>query len=1006
MENFETHGYNPFFRISSDEDIIELSKKIRDSNALTVSWTNSSQQKNDGINELVSPSDNYTESSSADNYEVETESYQEDSTYNQNSSAQPNNTDLAHSDPSFDQNVQPQQPQQAVTPTAYQVQPTGQMMSGPAQQTHGQIQNNVQAPIYNHNINNNTDKYRHKYIPIIYDDFQGCVTYVASVSVDNAARIEMKDYQKLTAVLKNNRNTNSKDIARLYIESAVDYHSIIKVSIIYINLNEDKNKKEIFIDKNDFYNFKIYERFIENGVNCFNTSISKKSLSKYMHMLISSKMQDGSELPDECGFARFENRPCFASFEFFKNNNLPSITDKHFTVESGESSIVNTILFNNIIKSHSEPRLFLLLNMIRVLGLISTSLNDAGYRFNRIVFIKGNAENLSKYLQVYDRDVTFQKVKSINVPPKKIVTDFIEEKDTVVMFNDSKNATAHQKANGVYALELLNEVIFDIQKNTEYNYPFVITVFSDRLGQQFECEKSLIIDADNKTMSTDVDERTILNNCYEIDKLIVKSICSDMNDFIRCTTERYTKYYERYNNVPVESRHSFTLLMIAYFIIADMFKNEIALIISESEMFEYLSDVFKKSQKSYNGGDVIKEFQIVLNKMILNDNIELVENSSMNNCYGSTGTKPVIFNDNKWLYFTNEAFEAVAEKVTIAGNSCALRKILNEEGYLKISENLKYKVTLYDSKYSGKINVTAVTMDVLSKQSKAKQLGGMFNFTPCIDDKRIERILLGYDEKGREVFWSVGHDELSNLHLVINGRSGTGKTTAANLIAKSLYDKGNNIAYVDFSGSNTPNKLIGHGYSKDFVEENMLYIKISDILYSTEKLNEVLDELDFERKIVIFSANKYSTEEVEEFLLRLYEQISSDEEYKIYLVIDEMHKLEYKKNYALYNIMETGRGNGISLISIFQGPHEMKPKQLSMLNQSEVKMIFKMSDKNDSQSIAESNYLKPTGKFVERISELPKRKCILTGNLENNIGELQNNCFIEIRIPDVNDDIT
>lgn len=269
------------------------------------------QEINANSNKLASFSNNVTESN---NYEVETKSCQGDSTYNQNSSAQQNNTASMPCS-----NVQPQQAQQATPPTAYQVQPTGQMMSVPAQQTHGQIQSNVQAPIYNHNINNNTDKYRHKYIPIIYDDFQGCVTYVASVAVDNAARIEMKDYQRLTAVLKNNRNTNSKDIARLYIESAVDYHSIIKVSIIYINLNEDKNKKEIFIDKNDFYNFKIYERFIENGVNCFNTSISQKSLSKYMHMLISSKMQDGSELPDECGFARFENRPCFASFEFFKD---------------------------------------------------------------------------------------------------------------------------------------------------------------------------------------------------------------------------------------------------------------------------------------------------------------------------------------------------------------------------------------------------------------------------------------------------------------------------------------------------------------------------------------------------------------------------------------------------------------------------------------------------------------------------------------------------------------
>jgi len=92
MENFERRRINPVTKINSDEDIIELSKKIRDSNALTVSWTNSSQQKNDGINELVSPSGNYTESSSTNNYEVETESYQEDSTYYPNSSAQQNNT--------------------------------------------------------------------------------------------------------------------------------------------------------------------------------------------------------------------------------------------------------------------------------------------------------------------------------------------------------------------------------------------------------------------------------------------------------------------------------------------------------------------------------------------------------------------------------------------------------------------------------------------------------------------------------------------------------------------------------------------------------------------------------------------------------------------------------------------------------------------------------------------------------------------------------------------------
>lgn len=72
------------------------------------------------------------------------------------------------------------------------------------------------------------------------------------------------------------------------------------------------------------------------------------------------------------------------------------------------------------------------------------------------------------------------------------------------------------------------------------------------------------------------------------------------------------------------------------------------------------------------------------------------------------------------------------------------------------------------------------------------------------------------------------------------------------------------------------------------------------------------------------------------------------------------------------------------------------------LKEIEVKLIFKMSDNEDSKSIAESNYLKPTGKFIERISNLLKRRCIVTGNLEDSSGELQNNRFVEVTIPDIN----
>lgn len=102
---------------------------------------------------------------------------------------------------------------------------------------------------------------------------------------------------------------------------------------------------------------------------------------------------------------------------------------------------------------------------------------------------------------------------------------------------------------------------------------------------------------------------------------------------------------------------------------------------------------------------------------------------------------------------------------------------------------MTYKTTLYDSRYSGKINVTAVSLSVLSGEAVKMQRGGMFNYTPCSDNGEIDRIFIGTDEKDRPVYWSIGHDELGNKHMIVNGNPGMGKSTAVNLIIKELFSK-------------------------------------------------------------------------------------------------------------------------------------------------------------------------------------------------------------------------
>lgn len=167
-----------------------------------------------------------------------------------------------------------------------------------------------------------------------------------------------------------------------------------------------------------------------------------------------------------------------------------------------------------------------------------------------------------------------------------------------------------------------------------------------------------------------------------------------------------------------------------------------------------------------------------------------------------------------------------------------------------------------------------------------------------------------------------------------------------------------------------------------------------------EELTSALEIVQEENSILLFETETYS-DEVESFLTLLYETILAREELEIFLVIDEVHELNYAKGSPLYLIMEMGRRNGISLISIFQGPHQTKPKQYSMMNQSDIKLIFKLTDRKDAEDVAKSDELKPPGKFIEKIRKLAKHHCLVIGNLEDSDGELENDRFVEVTVPEI-----
>lgn len=72
-----------------------------------------------------------------------------------------------------------------------------------------------------------------------------------------------------------------------------------------------------------------------------------------------------------------------------------------------------------------------------------------------------------------------------------------------------------------------------------------------------------------------------------------------------------------------------------------------------------------------------------------------------------------------------------------------------------------------------------------------------------------------------------------------------------------------------------------------------------------------------------------------------------------------------------------------------------------MMNQSDIKLIFKLTDRKDAEDVAKSDELKPPGKFIEKIRKLAKHRCLVIGNLEDSDGELENDRFVEVTVPEI-----
>ena len=148
-------------------------------------------------------------------------------------------------------------------------------------------QNMVQPAISNPNTlqqrGEQKQTYHHTYCPVIMEDFNACVTYVAQVNSSADSRFSMSRETLSSMIYKHELKTNTTEIAHLCICAAQDYGTKYKVDIEYMDAEYYRQYQTVLLDKKDCTQGRIVQILKENGICCFNTSLSQKKISDYLH---------------------------------------------------------------------------------------------------------------------------------------------------------------------------------------------------------------------------------------------------------------------------------------------------------------------------------------------------------------------------------------------------------------------------------------------------------------------------------------------------------------------------------------------------------------------------------------------------------------------------------------------------------------------------------------------------------------------------------------------------
>lgn len=402
------------------------------------------------------------------------------------------------------------------------------------------------------------------------------------------------------------------------------------------------------------------------------------------------------------------------------------------------------------------------------------------------------------YLRMFNK---FNPVpEDINMPFKRLEAIIQSHENNVLLINAMTTSNKIRKEN----LNLLKDVCIQVQ---QYN---ICAVMSNSIGDLFNQDEYIELDLSDAEFT---DQLTALNLFTELDKHFICNICHSEISTLRSEYQNVfsTYYNDALNHTSsIKAQQTYATIMTIYRFLCKFFTITYCDNMHDKLSNFTLSLLKSESNSSIDNDCVIRSFKNIIESGICSGSITILENRKSNLNLKIQPDSSVIYSDGASLLITSDLFNSLCHKAHLS-KSIDAKRILYKNGLLKFEDGLfvSKKIIYPPGQSSYRTNVYILSENLISPEilNNIKSLNQKSLSDIDITHSDNNGVIIGMDKMSESVIWSCNHNRMPNSHMLVTGKSGSGKTTFIIQTISKLAEKNEKIIVFDISDSyiNKPN---------------------------------------------------------------------------------------------------------------------------------------------------------------------------------------------------------